>query len=173
MSPQEEISGWPNFDQVIAETGISRRTLERQVSKGEWATRKRIRQGGGNETVFDPDQVAARVPAPHSSVVRTAPPAAPATVPAMAEAPEVNMSAVAEIAAAICQQLMAVMVPPVPAPQSIFVDLDEAARISGLNKSCLRGLIDTGRIGHVMDTSKSRHKIPKIRRADLETFGLE
>lgn len=55
MSPQVDISGWPNIDQVSAATGISRRTLERELAAGKWQTGKRQRPGVKPETVFDPD----------------------------------------------------------------------------------------------------------------------
>jgi hypothetical protein len=165
MTAQPELLNWPNIDQVAAATGLSRRTLERQLAAGEWNTRKRPRSGMKPETVFDPDQVAARAPAPLSSVVR----ANPATDPAKLAESKEDWGMIAEIAAMVCQQVLsAIAPPPEPEAKPLFVDLREASEITGLSTTCLRGLIKDGNLPHVLDRDPKRHqKTPRVRRADL------
>lgn len=173
MSPQTDISGWPNIDQVSATTGISRRTLERELSAGKWQTEKRKRHGARAEVVFDPDQVAARMPAPRSAVV---PASDSASVAKVAETQETGLSfeLIAQVVAMAVQQVMGTMTPPQSEPQPMFVDLEEASRLTGLSVGCLRSLVKERRLLHVLDrrSHHSGHRVPKVRRADLETFGL-
>ena len=179
MSPKIDLSGWPNIEQVAAATGISRRTLERELAAGKWQTQKRPRQGAKPETVFDPDQVAARMPANPSSVVKAPVTANDSANPAtMAEAAiegGVSLSAIAQIVSMVCEQFMGMMVPESPEvlaeSRCRFVALEDASEITGLSAGCIRRLALEGKLTYAMDRNgHGDYRVMKIRRADLETF---
>lgn len=166
MSPQTDISRWMTFDQVTAATGIARRTLEREIAAGKWQTRKRPNPPKKAEVVFDPELVAARIPPPVHSVVRQSDNTA-----AMAEMDQmpVTLAGIAEVVAMVCERIMGA---PQAAPDDkpLFVDLEEASRITGLSEGCLWKLIGDNAITCLRYREGGR-RVTKVRRAELEAFG--
>lgn len=165
MSPQVNIATWPNIEQVAAQTGISRRTIERELSAGKWRTQKRRRTNARPEVVFDPEQVASRMPVGHASVVK----AVPATMAETAGTEEpITWNGVAELAGAICQQILGALMPAAEEEKTLYVGLDEASKITGLSVGCLRKRVKEGELTAMYDADKSRHyTVPKVRRGDL------
>jgi hypothetical protein len=170
MSPQTDISAWLNFDQVAARTGIARRTLEREVAAGKWQTRKRPNPPKKAETVFNPEEVAARIPPPVQSVVRHSAMESDntAALAEMDQAP-VTLAGIAEVVAMVCERIIGAP-QPVPEPKPLFVDLDEAKTITGLSEGCLWKLIADEKISCIRYREDNR-RVTKVRRAELEAFG--
>lgn len=170
MSPQTDFSKWLTFDQVTAHTGIARRTLEREVAAGKWRTRKRPNPPKKAETVFNPEEVAARLPPPVQSVVRHSATESDntAALAEMDQAP-VTLAGIAEVVAMVCERIIGA---PQPAPEAkpLFVDLEEAITITGLSEGCLWKLIAEGKIASIRYREGNR-RVTKVRRAELEAFG--
>lgn len=173
MSPQIDISAWPNIDQVAAVTGISRRTLERELADGKWRIRKRKRASGRPETVFDPDQVGARTPAAHTSVVPAdAVPARDsantASVAEMAEIPGEGAHLLQLMVGAFQQVMQGAAAAPVE--RTLFLALEEASERSGLSPELLAKLARAGKMRFLMDLNSHRNNYSamKIFTADLE-----
>ncbi len=174
MSPQTDISGWPNIDQVMAQTGKSRRTLEREVKAGKWHTRQRARPGVRPEVVFHPDQVAARTPPPTSWVTKGVPVMMPPdTAMAETQEPGIPLDMITQVVTAVFERFAGVG-QVAPAAQKLFVTLDEASELSGLSAGLLRKAAKEGKLTHALDADKSRHyTVVKIKRAALEAFEPE
>lgn len=170
MSPQTDISTWPNFARVTAQTGIGRRTLERQIAAGKWQTRKRPNPPKKHEVVFDPEQVAARTPPPVRSVVQASATETAHTgaLAEMREAP-VTLAGIAEVVAMVCERIIGAPQAE-PAAKPLFVDLEEASRITGLSEGCLRKLIGEQAF-RPLRYREGNLRVTKVRRAELEAFG--
>jgi hypothetical protein len=149
MSPEVDISGWPSEAQVAAMLGVSERTLRREAAKGQWQTRARQRPGKKSETVYNPDQVAARMPPPPSSIVRSKPDDLDNqdSLSELAEFTPVTWPAVVDLV----RTLLAELQPVEPQPQKRFVTAKQAAEIAGLSEGCIRRMMREGKLPYLTD----------------------
>jgi excisionase family DNA binding protein len=160
VSPEIDLSGWMNADQVCTSLGIAPRTLDREVAANRWQTRLRQRPGKRPERVFDPEEVAGRLPSPPTQLVHV-PPIPPMSPPvaqlAQSQEPPISRMEIAAMMQAMLASLQ-------PEEKPTHVRIKEASRITGFSVTFIRRAIRDGRLPSVKDGGF------KMRRETLETF---
>jgi len=159
MSPQPDLSKWLPNAQVCAQLGISPRTLDTWVTADRLHPQYRKRTGLRSERVFDPEEIAAQLPPPRTSVVRS-----PESIPqlaqpsaqisqSVAESAQTGLEAlVAQVAGQLMQQLLPALLPaPEPPPDPMYIHLKRAAEITGISEGGLRRLIKAKNLSAIQD----------------------
>jgi len=163
---RSESDGWYSKSEAASVMGVSVATVERMAQRGELQRRYVPRVGKRPEVQYSAADVDARQPrAAAAHVVQDAP---GAMVPAAAVAGGGGPGSVGELLAAVLavmetRSLGAGMLPPAP----LWVDLEEASRITGLS---LRWLREAVQVGQLRAERGGRGGRVMVRRRDLETL---
>jgi len=155
-----DLSHWLNDDQVMAQIGISARTLHRQVQAGQWHPQHRPRPGNRPERVFDPEELRDKLPQQPARVVPQSKAVQPISPPVAALAePPISWPAIISLVEHFVELHQT-------KPQALWVKLQEASQITGLSVTFLRRLTKRGKLESVKDRSI------KVPRAALDQLDL-
>lgn len=160
---KEQYAGWPSPTEVADRLGVSLKTIERAVERGEIQKAYRKMPGRRAAVVLNPDDVdrysAASVqPEAFMMPADTGEPAPNGHGKALAVRPPVTMAALP----AMFEYLQSIAR---PAPVTLYLDVKAAAEYSGLPISTIRMLIDSDRLP-AMKTGRGF----RVRRKDLEAL---
>lgn len=138
------MSSWYTKSQVSTILGVSEKTVERMIARGELHHEKRKRPGKGPVTVLDPEDVekarqALADAAPSPAVIQNA---EGSNLPARRMGNPIDALVEALAAAAPAKH------PTVPIHERLYLSIPEAAALSGLPQSYIRAQAHAGNLHH-------------------------
>ena len=158
------LDGWLTDQEACARLGVSPRSLHRLVERHQLHPQFRPRSGNRPQRLFDPEEIQGHLPAPPTRVM---PPVSPTVSPVLPTVQPV-MPTMAAPAGALFSALerfanvLADRLGP-PAPQALFLTLEQASEQIGLSVRLLKLLCAKGKIPAIRDNRQWR-----VKRSDVE-----
>lgn len=179
-TPKPDRSTWLSKTQAAAALGVTDRTIDRMVQRGQLHPQHHKQPGRATSPFFDPEEIARYtgqldlVPVPPPAV--PAPPMPPAATLSDAGQLAALLASLADqltsrLTQAVADQLAA-RDTRVPIPQRLYLTLAEASAYTGLPRGYLQQLIDAGQLRAVEVGKSGKGTKRRVARVDLETLRL-